>query len=245
MTNTLEWLNSRGAERERSVKEAVSLLTEEYRNKYPSLLPMELHRLSATLSARVVYIQGLEGGARLLPVPGGFEVLVDSGLNYLRARTSIAHELVHTLFYAREDHVPRRLAKATKAEEHFCFDVGRRILAPSWMVEIAGIRDLKNGKDIFTSLLRIFKLSRSVAARIMLQDYSLTSGVAAVWSCSDGTWKMKPGSCSASAHLKRGQRTELHDHARRWLQNPDSQQPNVLGMMDKTRSAAFVLVTER
>lgn len=243
MNDVLQWLQVHGNERDRAVDKAAALLTEPYRRKYSKIVPPELHRLSALASARLVFVESLPGGARLVPMPGGFEILIDANLNHQRARTAIAHELVHTLFYSREREIPTRLIRPSKGEEHFCFDVARRVLAPMWMIESAGILELRAATEIFAALLKTFKLSRPVAARLMLQDYRFASGVAATWMNCEGAWTMRRGNCFASPELSKAERSRLHNLARSWLRRePLSDTMGIRGYTDHARKSAFVLV---
>ncbi len=245
MSNVLHWLDTHGKAREHAVEQAASLFVEGYLRRYSRIIPPELHRLSALASAKVAYVDGLPGGARLVPVLDGFQILVDSGLKPQRARTAIAHELIHTLFYSKEERIPTRLVRATEAEEHFCFDVARRVLAPLRMVKFAGIPDLPSDADKFHALVKTFKLSRQVAARLLLQDYGLASGVAAVWTHSSGGWEMRRGNCFASPELPRPERARLHGVARAWLRKEEfDEQMSVTGSLDASGLTGFVLVTQ-
>jgi hypothetical protein len=245
MSNALHWLDTHGKAREHAVEQAASLFVDGYLRRYGRIIPPELHRLSALSSAKVAYVDGLPGGARLVPVLDGFEILVDSDLKPQRARTAIAHELVHTLFYSKDERIPTRLVRATEAEEHFCFDVARRVLAPLPMVEFARIPTLRSDGDKFSALVKTFKLSRHVAARLLLQDYGLASGVAAVWTRSSGVWEMKRGNCFASPGLPRSERARLHGAARAWLNKEEpAGHLNLTGLLDTSGLTGFVLVTQ-
>ena len=246
MTFDLRWLEAHGADRQLAVENAAETLMRDYRSKYGSMIPPELHRLAALLEGKIVYVDGLPGGARLVPVHGGFEILVDSTLSVSRMRTAIAHELAHTLFYSRAESIPRRLSAPSKWEEHFCFDVARRVLAPEWMIRVTGIADLNDISEMFHATSRTFKLGRQTASRVLLQDHRLLSGVAAIWVKLGEQWRMKPGNCYASSNLSKKERQYLHEIARAWLKDGSAQSDvPAIGFVDSARQTAFVLVASR
>jgi len=114
------------------------------------------------------------------------------------------------------------------------------------MVEFTRIPDLPSDADKFGALVKTFKLSRHVAARLLLQDYGLASGVAAVWTQSSGEWKMKGGNCFASPELGRHERARLHGVARAWLRKEEfDKEMSVTGLLDTSGLTGFVLVTQR
>src|SRR5262249_273929 len=113
--------------------------------------------------------------------------------------------------------VPRRCLEPSTKEEQFCFDVGRRILAPDWL--IADIRrfQFSDPRDLFDCLTSRLKLSKSTAARVMLEDYELAIGVAGRWRRLDGKWKLDRGRAFASPRLTPRDRKHLRATAMRWL----------------------------
>jgi len=246
MSGVLQWLDTHGVDRQRAVEQATDMLTEGYRRKYGKMIPPELHRLAALVSAKISYVNNLPGGARLVPVAGGFDILVDSSLNAFRTRTAIAHELAHTLFYSSQEPIPKRLSPPSKNEEHFCFDVARRILAPEWMIRSVGISNLRDTSEMFLVTSKTFKLSRQMASRVLLQDYCFLSGVAAVWTKHEQGWKMKPGNCYASPDLSRKERMRLHGVARAWLGRErsyhDTPTTGIVGSLGSDGRTAFVLI---
>lgn len=238
------WLKPQGTDRVTALESASQELLCTYREKWPNLVPTELHRLSASLGCHIRTVRGLEGGARLLPVKGGFHVLVSDTLETGRYRTAVAHELCHTLFYSKDGDIPQRLVPPTEAEERFCFDVARRVLAPRWMLEAVGLPSQYDAEPIFRMLTGKFKLSRPTAARLMLADYHLVTGVAGRWSFTEGEWKLSRGEASASPQLKVTERKVLHSAARNWLKgrNTEATFCRVLGLMEIGNQSAFVLV---
>ncbi len=196
---------------------AASQLLAEYRRTWPDISPTELNRLASTLGARISKVSSLEGGARLLPCRGGFTVLVDSRLPFSRQRTSIAHELVHTLFYEMRGDTPVRRNAHTEAEEHFCFDVARGLLAPEWMIENSGITNLDSPRATFDALVSKMKLSRPIAAQVMLRDRHLYKGIAGVWGNRAGKWMIQKGKFWTSPTLSASDLRGLKGLCRAWL----------------------------
>jgi hypothetical protein len=239
-----DWLRASGDELRLAVKHAALLLLEGYRHKWANLAPVELHRLAWSLETQISREPKVEGGARLMPVPGGFVVLIDNNLPVAKCRTSIAHELVHTLFYSRETRIPTRLFKMTPKEEHFCFDVGRRILAPDWLLVDLGLTEMQDAKAIFASLTRKLGLSKPVAARVMLEDYMLARGVAARWAHRNGQWDLVRGNVYASPSLSRNERQFLRGVAKQWLEKKTKveEEYRVFGTFEQSGDSAFVLV---
>jgi hypothetical protein len=201
-----------------AAQEAAAQLLDSYRGKWADLIPVELHRVAWTLDASIETVENLAGGARLVPVKGGFRILVGSNLPSGRYRTSVAHELAHTLFYVRDGSLPRRVTQQTKSEEDFCFDVARYVLAPMWLMDSIGINDVRDPAQSFRVLRETLKLSTPVAARVLLHDYHLFSGVAGQWSREEGNWHLQRGRAYASPDLNPSQRARLRRSAQLWLE---------------------------
>ena len=179
-----------------------------------------------------------------MPVPDGFLVLVDENLGIEKYRTSVAHELVHTLFYTRETRIPRRLFRATPEEEHFCFDVGRRVLAPDWMLTDLGLTAMQDAEAIFATLTEKLRLSRPVAAQVMLQDHLLARGIAGRWVLQNGRWDLARGTAYASPTLSRPARQSLRGLAKQWIEGKTqfADRYRVFGTFEPSRESAFVMV---
>ena len=68
----------------------------------------------------------------------GFQIIVNSDIEYTRERTTIAHEIGHTLFYDPSYAPPRRVYAADfpqrKREEWVCFAFARSLLLPKEFV---------------------------------------------------------------------------------------------------------------
>jgi hypothetical protein len=183
---------------------------------------VNVYRLAASLGAQVFIVRDLKDGARLVPVEGGFRVLVSEHLPDAKFRCAVAHELAHTLFYSRSSRIPRQLQAPNKREEVFCFDVARRVLAPNWLVDACRLRELGSGAAVFEKLIDgcgAFRLSKPLAARVMLGDYGLAKGVAGVWLRQDGVWTLRPGMAWASRGLSDRERKLLRGMASFWLRN--------------------------
>ena len=236
-----------GAERRKAVREAADGLLVEYRTRWPTMAPVELHRLASTLKARIKTVRALQGGASLLPVSDGFVVLVSDELEPSKFRTSVAHELAHTLFYCQDGPTPSRLAKPTREEEFFCFDVARLLLAPEWIVADLGFSDISDPDLLFRSFLDRLALCKPYAARLMLDDYQLATGVAGRWNLTGGIWALQSGGACASQTLTERQRKVLWAKAKAWLLHRVQPMTNhcVLGSEDVPGRSAFVVVAEK
>ena len=147
-------------------------------------------------------------------------ILVDSRLQRASARLAVAHEIVHSIFYERPalGLIPKRIRKWETAEEHFCFDVGRRLLAPrSLLKRVAGDR-IVDCEATFRCLIESFQVSRQVAARILFQDFEYFTGWASRWVLSRGKWSMDVKCCVGSKDLSATQRRKLRDHVPRVIE---------------------------
>ena len=223
------------------------MLLQDYRQCGFDYMPIELHRLSHTLKTRIKRVQCLEGLGRLLPNAGGFTILVDQRLKFQKYRLIVAHELAHTLFYTKDTEVPKRLLQVSKEEEWFCTDVARRVLAPDWLLDKVGIREVSDFYEIFRLLNEKLLLSEMVAARVMLQDYVLADGIAGVWVQQNEKWVLRKGCAFASPTLSSEQRAKFRLAALRWLNN--GVQPykdrRVVGNYSPSGTSAFVIVGEQ
>lgn len=213
-----QWLATSGAQRRTAAKLAAGTLLARYRDRWRTIVPPELHRLAASLGSTISRVKEVEGGARLLPVRGGFQILVSTDLHMAKYRMAVAHELAHTLFYSKDEEIPKRLFGPSRREEDFCFDVGRRILAPEWLISDLQRYGLLDPEELFDCLTGKLKLSKPIAARVMLEDYELVVGVAGRWSRNEAEWKLERGGAYASPCLGRKERKSLHELARRWLE---------------------------
>lgn len=242
------WLAASGKERAEAVEEASRRLLDHYFRRWPEIVPVELHRLAWSLRAEVFRSEHASGDAFLMPTRGGFRILADSDRPVGRYRTAVAHELVHTLFYSDpDDGEPRRLLPRSRREEHFCFDVARRILAPYQHLELIGILKEPNPAVVFEKLTRVLLLSRPLAARVMLADHVLAKGFAARWVERPSGWRHVSGSAAATPSLSQKERARLRDVARIHLEF-GSTQPNGLGLLSvrEARSdGTFVVVWVR
>jgi hypothetical protein len=249
MNTSLDWLACHGDKWQEAVVTAASILLQDYRTTWPDAPFVNLYRLASTLDTRIAFVTDLTDGARLMPVQGGFRVLVRESLPRAKFRFSVAHELAHTLFYSREHDIPQQLQGPTKNEEIFCCDVARRVLAPDWLVDRCGLREMASAKEVFATLTDsdgAFRLSKPLAARVMLADYRLAKGVGGLWLNTGGAWKLKAGMAYASQSLGDKQKKLLRGMAQFWLKN--RKEPlgfQVIGCDEVEGDSAFVIVLQR
>lgn len=245
--HAITWLQAKDKKRLQSVQEAADILLTAYRShsNWLYILPIELHRLAATRNTKIAPIKNMKGVALLIPAERGFRILVNSNLDRGRFRTSVAHELVHTLFYAFDQDVPRRIVESSKNEESFCFDVARRILAPDWHIKKLGITCKTTPITIFKLLTNRLQLSRPIAARLMLQDYCLVQGVAGRWINEGNAWKLQRGYAYASPSLTTKKRKFMSEKALNFLEK--GIEPNdsyeIICFFESSGIAAFLIVT--
>ena len=242
-----KWLATEGQARYEAVQEAACLLLHVYLQKWAYLIPVELHRLAATLNAEIVRLQNLDGDAILMPVQSGFRILVNAALPTGRFRASVAHELVHTLFYAIEDGcTSRRSVPHTPREEPFCFDVARHLLAPKEHLEAIGVLRESDPAVIFAKLTKVLLLSRPWAARVMLADHVLAKGIAGRWVRTDAGCRQEKYSATATPSLSRQERTKLRMAVAEHLQSPEmkSSELGILVVHEKSSDSVFVLATQ-
>lgn len=242
------WITAKGPARTKAVRKAAECLLEEYFRHWINLVPVELHRLSATLHTEVVQSTNLKGEAVLIPTLGGFKILVRSKSPVGRYRASIAHELAHTLFYDYEDaSVPARCIPYTRREESFCFDVARHVLAPKQHLDTIGVFEESNPSAVFEELTGRLLLSRPWAARVMLADYALAEGIAGRWKRTEYGWSPEYGSSSASPHLTQNERRRLREAIEKWLHfgiEPEGS-TRILSIEEKSGEGIFALIAKR
>lgn len=243
-----DWLAAKGNFWNETVQQASRFLLQKYMKRWQHLIPVELHRLSATLNAELVPARALKGEAILLPELGGFRILVNSSTSPARYRTSIAHELVHTLFYTAEEdeRLPRRIVPQSEREEHFCFDVARHLLAPREHLDIIGVLNESDPAVIFNKLTKVLLLSRPGAARLMLADYELAKGLAGRWVRSGKEWKQEGNSATATPSLSQKEKIRLKTGVVKYLQDPEKQtlDSRILALEEKSGEGVFILITK-
>ena len=238
------WLSTRGNARIEAARVAANALLYDYPYSGERLSRIDLGRLAVALRIKLQRRASVSGEARLIPTDRGFVILYSrprgSGHRY---RTSIAHEIAHTLFYSR-GHPPRRIIPWSQAEEHFCFDTARMILAPQWLLSSLGIFEMEDVMAALDALVRSVGVSWPVASRLLLVDHAHFVGVSARWTCEidSGLWRLVRSSAVATDRLTRTERQHLHGLARRWLQSREPE-PQVAGRVSPSGSMAFVAVT--
>jgi hypothetical protein len=148
--------------------------------------------------------------------------------------------------------VLRRLFPTTKTEHNFCLDVARYILAPQWLLEETNIFNATSADVIFETLTMQLRISRPLAARLMLSDYGLRTGLADRWVYKKETWQLDRGNSVVSPSIS-GPRKREQD-VRLWLRSialrvlkKESRvtEVEVICLPEKDQQAAFVLVTNQ
>lgn len=248
-----EWLQAVGEKRTAALKKAAADLLGEYRRqKNTQGAPINLYRLAALQKIKIVLVKGLSGGGRLLPVTGGFQILIDHTLPERKFRASVAHELAHSLFFARTQSIPTRLFPSNQAEHNFCFDVARHILGPEWLLEEVGVFHATSAVSIFDLLTNSLRISRPLAARLMLEDYKLRTGLADRWIRHGNEWQLDPGTSLVSPSISGSRKREVE--IRRWLRSiairlltgkSEGALVESVCSWEKDKDAAFVVITNR
>jgi hypothetical protein len=241
------WLTASGATRVKVIHEAASLLLAEYFRKWIHLIPVELHRLSATMRSEIVRSTTLNGEALLLPIKDGFKILVNAKSVVARYRASVAHELAHTMFYSNElGSVPARLIPYSKEEEFFCFEVARHILSPREHLESVGVFAEHDPTAIFNILTHKLQLSRPWASKVMLSDHALVKGIAGRWKRTEEGWMQQYGTSSASPDLDKKDRKQLRTAVTEYLNHdtgfPSSTEPIII--KETSGEGIFVLLVK-
>ena len=243
-----EWLSAKNNERKNAIQNAADILLASYcsRTTWKQIIPIELNRLAATLKTKIEPIKNMQGDAMLIPAKGGFRIVINKGVPLTRYRTSISHELVHTLFYLFDEDVPRRMFKPSPEEERFCFDVARRILVPKWHLLSLGVLTLRDPKHVFDLLTSKLKISRPIASLIVLQDQCIFQGVAARWKKGEKGWKLQSGNAYASPTLSSKRRKMLNDKAREFLRtgHETNDKYKIISFFEYSGDAAFIIVLE-
>ena len=242
-----KWLVAEGNARCEAVRKAARFLLKQYLEKWAYLIPVELHRLAATANAEIVRMQDLNGDAILMPVRGGFQILVNAAASAGRYRTSVAHELVHTLFYTiPEQGAPRRAIPHNQREESFCFDVARHLLVPQEHLEAIGVLRESDVTLIFNQLTRVLLLSRPWAARVMLADYALARGIAGRWIRTAEGWKQEKSAATATPSLSREERANLRKAVAEHLESPEkgSGGLRIVTLTEQSGAGVFVIAAQ-
>jgi len=245
---------AKGEVRNIALQEAAELLLSKYRKLYGEVIPVNVSRLAETLDARIMKTRGLheKKEACILPCKSGFDILVNPFLVESRFRSVVAHELGHILFFVEHKGSIVRLAnlhpELQEKEEHFCFDLARYLLAPSWILDRIGIRTIEDVKEVFMHLWKTLQLSKNVASQVLFQDQMLFVGRADVWKWNGSEWRQARGLSypHPSLRSKRKLNEKVKDAARAWLKGEYDSEFQVFGFWlppDKTGfRSAFVVV---
>ena len=240
------WLEASGEERACALQSAVEQLLSNYKDEFP-FPPVSISGLAASVGAKISRVKDMPGGGSLMPRRDGFSILISTDLPQAKFRMAVAHEVAHTLFYSKEEgKMPKRLIPPTEREHQFCFDVARHLLAPRWLLAKAGILKGNDSLWTFHKLISLFRLSKPTAARLMLEDYKLSIGIAGRWICRDKGWEyISAGGC-ASPLLDAEGRRELRDIAKQWLTNRQAPRGvKVLGIPEPLGGATMFLLVEK
>lgn len=179
--------------------------------------PIKLGVLATTNRTGIQWIDGIEAPARLIPRAGGFLILLRRDVTGVVARTKIAHELAHTLFYRDDTNPPTRELARSAREEVFCSDVARQVLLPGEAVRATGIDQMSSPVASLKAAIAKMRVSRDVAAKSLLQDHLILAGIAGWWKCADGVWTPIAGLQYASRGESAATRARLRRHVARAL----------------------------
>ncbi len=230
-----EWLKATDSRRREALREAATAILGDYAERYPSHRFIRLHPLVEARRALVRRMPELGDRGRLLARRRGFDLLVSENLDLTspKGRSVLAHELVHTLFYSLSDGegVPSRLVPRSKGEHDFCYDAARLVLVPPWLLTRLRLESATPLSTLLESLTDICRVSRSLAARLILDDYGLRSGIAGRWRRVDRQWK-REFACASSLTTRR-QRDWLSRTALFWIREADSPPPGVTIVGDR------------
>jgi len=110
----------------------------------------------------------------LIPKRGGFSVILNSEHNQTRKRTTLAHEIGHTLFFDISVMPPKRIITYSKSEEWLCYDFGRCLLMPSKFVKkyVSKYKRTPTPQKII-DLTNLFEVSKDLFLRRITQDFHL------------------------------------------------------------------------
>lgn len=249
--NPADWLCATGPQRDLALRRAANYLLEDYlHQKRTPGHPINLYRLASLRRTKIVLVRNLSGKGRLLPVKGGFQVLISSGLPEAKFRASVAHELAHSLFYYTDTVVPTRLFPPGKAEHMFCMDAARHILGPSWLLEEVGVLTATHARVMFDLLTRRLRISRPLAARLLLSDYALRTGVGDRWSFDGADWRIEKGGSVVSPSISGPNKREreirlwLRGIAKRVLEgHTNSPEIEIVSILEREHKSAFVVAT--
>ena len=126
---------------------------------------------------KVIKIEKLdmETDGMLIPCKGGFIMKINNGLPLVRQRFACAHEIGHTYFFDLEKDPPVKPYTRSKTrywiEEGICYEIGRRILLPDFLIK----KWIENSKppyiDEFTDMMNVFIVSGELLAH-RIQDFN-------------------------------------------------------------------------
>ena len=222
--NPIEWLKASGGKWKENLLLAANLLLKEYRVKWSHVVPINLNLLAFSLDTKIRVVSTLESEATISPGYRCFTIFLRGSTNSSRKRTKIAHELAHILFYNMHLDIPRRLIDENKKElrereEIFCYDLARYLLAPEWVIkEMFPEHRLKsmNHFKTFEYFVRTLQITKPLASRLILEDYSLTNGFCGYWKLKGNKWDLDGNKAFYSKNFK-GRKNEVKKAVMDWL----------------------------
>jgi len=152
--------------------------------------PFDPSKISKVGNARVKFIhlpKAEVGGEGSLEVsPEGFVIRIDETLGRFRLRSTMAHELMHTLFYDVTKMPPTRLGHAIPTrkhrfmEEELCYYLAREFLVPAFSIHalITNKRALRIPSVANIDLLKsIYVVSSDILAYRMISDLAVWEAI--------------------------------------------------------------------
>lgn len=122
--------------------------------------------------------EDIDTDGMLIPIKGGFIMKINNRLPLVRQRFACAHEIAHTYFFDLEKDPPVKPYTRSKTrywiEEGICYEIGRRILLPDFLIK----KWIENSKppyiDEFTDMMNVFVVSGELLAH-RIQDFNVWS----------------------------------------------------------------------
>lgn len=151
-------------------KIADSLIKEEGQNIIPIDLNPIVKQRKIKISNKIYkYNQG-----ELIPKNYGFSVILNSKDGRIRNRTTLAHEIGHTLFFDISVLPPKRIIAYSDSEEWLCYDFGRCLLMPTEFVKkyVSKYKRTPTPQKII-DLTNLFKVSKDLFLRRITRDFHL------------------------------------------------------------------------
>ncbi len=159
----------------------------------------------------------LETDALIVPCRNGFMMKINNKLPLVRQRFACAHEIGHTYFFDIAKNPPEKPYQHSTAryglEEGLCYDIGRRILMPSWMMR----EWMENAEPPYIKVFKDMMFSFLVSGELLsyrIQDFG-------TWDVLMLIFESSGGAILLYKVLKSGDRMGNVDVARRGLKVTD------------------------